>query len=189
MRSLDRANRLIASLLGLGLLAGGGYGLARSVGVLGDASEPVLAASLRRGLVDNAGLAGGAATFVALVVAWAGWRWLGAQLHPAPSLGEVRLAEGEGGRTELEARAVAEAVVRDLEAQPGVASARVRVVGRPDAPAVDLHAALADGADLLDVRRRVDEVVVERLRRALERPQLPVTVRYRPAEPAGRSLR
>ena len=188
MRSLDGANRLIASLLGLALVAGGGCGLARSTGVVGDAGDPVMAASLRRSLIDNAGVAGGAATFVALVVAWAGWRWLGAQLRPAPSLGEVSLAAGDDGQTWLDARAVAEAVVRDLEAQAGVASARVRVIGHADAPAVDLHAELADGADLTDVRRQVERAVVERLRSALERPHLPVTVRYRPAGPAGRAV-
>lgn len=185
MSTLDRWNRLVASTLGVVLMAAGGYGLARSAGLFGDPFLPVLPATLHQDLADNAGLVGGVATFVALLVAWAGWWWLRAQLRPAPSLGAVYLADGEGGRTSVDAKAVSEAVTRDLEAQPGVASGRVRVLGHADAPEVDLHADLANEADLGEVRRQVDEVVVVRLRRALERPDLPATVRYRFGGPAG----
>ncbi len=188
MSRLDRWNRLVASALGLALVGAGCYGLARSTGVGGNRHDPVLTAMLRREVVDNAGVVGGALTFLALVVAWAGWRWLRAQLLPAPSLGAVHLSDGEGGHTWLDAKALAEAVTRDLQAQPGVAAGRTRVLGHPRAPAVDLHADLSADADLDDVRRQVDDVVVARLRGALERPDLPATVRYGFGTSVGRGL-
>lgn len=188
MRRVDRTNRVVASLVGLALLGAGGYTLARSLGVLPGRHQPVLEDELRRAVVDNAGLVGGVATFIALVIAWAGWRWLRAQLLPSPSLSAIRLADSAEGRTTLEARALAEAVRRDLEAGPGVASGRARFVGDPAAPAVALHADLAAGADLAAVRRHVDEVVVPRLRGALEAPGLAATVCYRFGAATGRSL-
>lgn len=188
MSGPDRTNRLVAALVGGALAVAGGYTLARSLGAVGDPSQPVLGEGLHRNLAENAGLAGGVATFVALMIAWAGWRWLRSQLLPSPSLAAIRLADGSEGRTTLEAKAVVEAVTRDLEAAPGVASGRARLVGDPTAPAVDLHADLSPGADLTEVRRHVDEVVVPRLRDALEVPDLVATARYRIVAGPGRSV-
>lgn len=179
MSRVDRANRVVATAVGLALVSGGSYGLARSAGVLGSARDPILGAEPAATLAANPGLAGGVATFVALVLAWIGWRALRSQLSPTPSLGEVRLDGGPEGSTSVLARALAEAVVRDLEAEPGISAARVRVFGRPRAPSVDLHAELVAGAELAEVRRQVDEVVIPRLRSALAAPELSVSVRYR----------
>lgn len=188
MSRVDRTNRVVASLVGLALASAGAYALLRSSGAVGDRRQPVLGEGLRRTVVDNAGLVGGVATFAALMVAWGGWRWLRAQLRPAPSLPTIRLADGPEGRTTLETKAVTEAVTRDLEVAAGVASGRARFVGGAAAFAVDLHADLAADADLAEVRRHVDEVVLPRLRAALEAPDLPATARYRFGSVTGRSV-
>ncbi|MGI9119749.1 MAG: alkaline shock response membrane anchor protein AmaP [Acidimicrobiales bacterium] len=191
MSRLDRINRVVASVVGLVLVAAGAYGLARSVGALGDnqIDAPVLDDGLRRLVADNAGWFWGIATFVALVVAWLGWRWLRLQLVSAsPPLRQVQVADGEGGRTSLEARAVADAVARDLQAGPGVVGARVRVHGQQRTPALDLRADVAAGTPPADVRRHVDEFIVPRARAALERDDLSVTVRLRLGDPGTRTL-
>ncbi len=188
MSDLDRRNRLVASVVGVVLVAAGAYGLARSVGALGD-DAPVLGDDLRRLAADNAGWFWGIATFLALVVAWLGWRWLRLQLLSAsPPLRQVQVADGEGGRTSLEARAVADAVARDLQAGPGVVGARVRVHGHQRTPALDLRADVAAGSAPDAVRRHVDEFIVPRVRAALERDDVPVTVRLRLGDPGTRTL-
>ncbi len=189
MSRVDRINRVVATLVGLALTSAGAYALLRASGVVGDRRQPVLGEGLRRAVVDNAGLVGGVATFVALLVAWGGWQWLRAQLRPAPSLPTIRLADGPEGRTTLETKAVADAVARDLEAARGVASGRARFVGAgAGAFAVDLHADLAGDADLVEVRRHVDEVVLPRLRGALEAPGLAASARYRFGSVTDRSV-
>lgn len=187
---LDRINRTGATLVAMVLVAGGAGGLVRSFGLGGadGSEEPVLGGDLRRSVVDNAGLVGGAAVFVGLVLAWMGWRWLRLQLLPTPSLRELRLTDDESGRTSVEAGAVTEAVARDVEAGPGVATARVRLLGHQRAPALDVRADVLADADPVGVRRHVDDFVLPRARSGLGRGELPLTVRLRLGEPVSRTL-
>lgn len=190
MSSLDRRNRLVVTVVAVLLLAAGGYGLARGWGVVGgdDGAGPVFDDDLRRSMVDNAGWFAGAAVFVALVLAWLGWRWLRLQLAPSNSLHALQLATADGGRTSLEAQAVADAVQRDVEQAPGVALARVRLVGHARSPALEVRAEVASGADPASVRRHVEDYVVPRARAALQHHDLGATVRLRLADPNVRSL-
>lgn len=186
---LDRLNRAGATVVALLLVAAGTYGLVRSFGGRGAGSDdPVWGDDLRRTVVDNAGLVGGMAVFLALLLAWTGWRWLRLQLLPTPSLRELRLADDQGGRTSVEAAAVTEAVARDVEAGPGVSTARVRVLGQHRSPLLDVRAEVAADADPLAVRRHVDEYVLPRARTGLGRDELPVTVRLRLVDPVSRGL-
>lgn len=186
---LERMNRAGATVVALVLLAAGAYGLARSFGAGGISSDaPVLGEDLRRTVVDNAGLAGGATVFVALVAAWVGWRWLRLQMLPTPTLKELRLSDDEGGRTSVEAGALTRAVARDVESGPGVGTARVRLLGQQRAPALDVRADVLAGADPALVRRHVDDYVLPRARAGLGREDLLATVRLRLGDPASRVL-
>lgn len=189
MSRLDRRNRIIASVVGLVLVGAGVYVLARSFGALGDdqMATPVLDGGLRRAVTDNAGPFWGAVTFIALVVAWLGWRWLRLQLVPAsPSIGRLRLAGSGGGQTSVEAAALADAVSRDLQSGPGVTSARVRLRGHQQVPTLDLRAEVATGTPPAAVRRHVDDFLVPRVRAALEREDIPVSLRLVLADPTSR---
>lgn len=173
---------MLVALVGVVALLSGGYGLARHLGAFGanQSDQVLLNADLRQAMADNAGWVGGAATFVALVLAWLGWRWLRRQLvGPSSTLRRVPVATSAGGNTSVEAKAVAEAVVRDVEAGPYVSAARARMVGPEAMFGLELAVDLAAAADPQAVRRHVEDHVLPRARAALERPDLTATVRLR----------
>lgn len=190
MRGGGAVDRMFVALVGLVILAAGGYGLARGLGSFGarQGDTVLLGEELRATLADNAGWAGGAATFMALVAAWLGWRWLRRQLVGSSPLHQVRMAGAGGGHTDVEARAVADAIVRDLEAGPHVRSARARVVGHERFPGLELAVDLDATADLQVVRRHVEDHVLARARAALERDDLDARLRVRLGEPSSRTL-
>jgi hypothetical protein len=186
MNKLDRLNRVVVTVLAVLLIAAGAYGLVRGFGGLGEQQEadPLLTDEVRRFFSDNEWV-WAVILVAALLVAWVGWRWLRLQLLPTPSLSSLVVTEEEGGRTELDSGAVADAVTRDLEADPDITSARVRVVGEPRAAGLDVRAAVAGGADPMAVRGRIEGPILGRARSALRRDDLPATVRLRLAAPAA----
>lgn len=179
-------DRMIIATVGLVALIAGGYGMARNLGAFGvrQGDGVLVDASLRRSVVDHAGWVAAAATFVALVVAWLGWRWLRRQLlGPSPPLRRVGVADAAGGHTAVEARALVEAVVRDLEADPQVTAAQARVVGHQQAPELELAVELTAAADLRAVRRHVEDHVLPRAKAALGRDELIARLRLQLGDP------
>ena len=191
MNALDRANRLVGAVVALVLIAVGALGLLRSYGIFFDddaMDDPVLLRQVRDFVADNDAWFWWAAFALALLLAYVGWRWLRVQLLPSPSLNELTVASTEAGRTTLPSRALADAVTQQLEEDPEVTGARVRMVGSERSPALDIRASVADGADLEGVRARVEGEAVGRARTAMERPDLAATVRYRLGDPTARVL-
>ena len=189
MNKLDRANRLVGTIVALVLIAVGALGLLRSYGIVFSdraMDDPVLLAQVRDFVADNDAWFWWAAFGAALVLAYVGWRWLRVQLLPSPSVGELTVASTDTGRTALPSRALADAVTRQVEKDPEVTGARVRVVGSERAPALDIRASVADGADLEGVRSRVEGEAVGHARHALERGSLTAAVRYRLGDPTQR---
>ncbi len=191
MTRLDRFNRTIVSLIGLLLLAAGAYGLLRGAGVLGDrqAEDPLRTPGVADFVRDNDEWLWAALAILALLVTLAAAAWLKAQLSPSPALSELAVATGGGpGRTQLATAAVNEAVTRDIEADPDVNSARVRVVPAGNAIGLDVRATVADHGDVHAVRRRIEREVLQRARGALGRPDLSATVRLRLGDPGARTV-
>jgi hypothetical protein len=191
VNKLDRFNRVVGTVVAVVLVAVGALGLLRSYGILFDddaMDDPVLLRQVRDWVADNDAWFWWAAFVAAMVLAWLGWRWLRLQLLPTPSMSELTVVATEAGRTRLPSRALADAVTRQLEDDPEVTGARVRLVGNEQAPELDVRAAVADGADLRDVRSRVEADAVGAARQALERPELTATVRYRLGDPTARVL-
>lgn len=186
----DSSNRLVVTVIGLILVGVGGYGLARGVGAFGPgtAVEPLVDRGLRSSLSEQAGWVGGAATFVAVLAAWVGWRWLRLQLAPSSTLARLTVGDGQGGRTSVDGGALCEAVARDLGSSPHVAGARARLAGGSGAPGLELTAEMAAGADPQAVRAHVADHVLPRARTALGRDDLTAHVRLHVADPAGRAL-
>jgi hypothetical protein len=192
VNNLDRLNRVVVSVLGAVLIAAGVYGLLRSFNwqdVLGRGAEddPLLLDGVRNAFADNDWL-WWLVALGALAVAWVGWKWLRLQLLPTPSLTTMHLPTVDRSRTELSAAAVAAAVERDLEADPDITSARVRVVGTDEAPELDLRVGASDRAAAPVVRSRIETTVLPRARAALERDDLTATVRIRLGDPSERVL-
>ena len=189
MNKLDRANRLVGTIVALVLIAVGALGLLRSYGIIFDddaMDDPVLLRQVRDFVADNDAWFWWAAFALALVLAYIGWRWLRVQLLPSPSLNQLTVAQTESGHTTLPTGALADAVTRQLEDDPELTGARVRVVGSERSPALDVRASVADGADLEGVRQRVEDDAVGSTRGALERQDLTARVRYRLGDPTAR---
>ena len=188
MNKLDRANRLVGTIVAVVLIAVGALGLLRSYGIIFSdeaMDDPVLLRQVRDWVADNDAWFWWAAFLAALLLAYLGYRWLRVQLLPSPSLGELTVASTDTGRTSLPARALTDAVTSQLEDDPEVTGARVRVVGSEREPALDVRASVADGADLEAVRARVEGDAVGSARSALER-DLTASVRYRLGDPTQR---
>lgn len=191
MTQLDRLNRTIVTVIGALLLGVGTYGLLRGAGAFGDrrAGDPLRTPGIADFVADNDHWLWAVVAGVALLIALAAASWLRAQLRPSPSLGHLPVATGDApGKTTLDTSAVNAAVARDVEADPDVNSARVRVVPVGDAMGLDVRAVVADHGDVHAVRRRIETVVLERARAALGRPDLTATLRLRLGDPGARTV-
>ncbi len=191
MTQLDRVNRTVVTIIGALLLAAGAYGLLRGAGAFGDqrAADPLRTPGIAEFMADNQRWVWAVVAGVSLLIALLAASWLRAQLTPSPSLGHLPVATGEGpGTTTLDTSAVNAAVARDVEADPDVNSARVRVVPVGDAMGLDVRAVVADHGDVHAVRRRIETVVLERARAALGRPDLTATLRLRLGDPGARTV-
>lgn len=191
MTRLDRFNRWIVSLIGLLLLAAGAYGLLRGLRAFGDAQaeDSLRTPWIADFLADNDEWLWAAVAIIALLVAVGAALWLRAQLSPSPALSELAVAPGGGpGTTRLDTAAVNEAVARDIEGDPDVNNARVRIVPTGNAIGLDVRATVADHGDVHAVRRRIEQEVMGRARAALGRPDLGATVRLKLGDPGARTV-
>lgn len=188
-RGPDRLNGAVLTLLALGLLAAGVYGLARGYGAFGDAraAAPILSDDVRAFVSRNAGWFWPLGAVASILVAWIGLRWLLAQLA-LPATGQLAVGSEGPGRTELSASGATAALVRDIGDYPGVRSARARMVGDRPSPEVDITVDVHDDADVPAVRRRIEEHALPRLRGAVGLQELRARIHVRLAEPAGRSV-
>lgn len=191
MKNLDRVNRTVISVLGLLLLAAGAYGLLRSFGAFGTsmAKDPLLTTSVSDFFADTDPWIWAIVFGIALLVALLAARWLKEQLTPSPSLSSLNVSTGGGpGTSKLDTSAVNAAVERDIESDPDVSNARVRVVPSGSAIGLDVRAAIANHGDVHAVRRRIETVVLERARTALGRPDLSATIRLSLGDPGSRTV-
>lgn len=189
-RRPDRLNSVVLTLLGLLLLAGGAYGLARGYGAFGDgpASEPVLGQATRDYVSRNESWFWPVAAVVSLGVAWLGLKWLLSQIGTA-RVSHLPVRSEGAGTTELHAAGAAAALARDVEDYAGVRWARARFVSDGSSPEVDVTAEVHDDSDLVSMRKRIDEHALPRLRSALELGDVRPRVHLRLAEPSRRSVR
>lgn len=175
-----RINRTGLTLLGAVLAAGGGAGLARGLGAFGDgrASSPVLTGEARRFAEDN-GWFWPAVAAAAVVLALLGLAWLLAQARTGKLPGLALEPDAEAGTTRLSAKAIAGALEDEIGEYPGVRNVRARLIGSSKRPELRLNVAYGQLADPAELRRRVQDEAVPRLRTALERDSVPTVVRLR----------
>ncbi|MDQ3783750.1 MAG: alkaline shock response membrane anchor protein AmaP [Actinomycetota bacterium] len=167
----DALNRTVFTLLGIILIAAGAYGVARGYGAFGStqAQEPLLTGGITGffGRIDD--WFWPLVALVALILAYLAYRWLKAQLTPTPSVSELDLTrDPAGGRTTLRASGLSSALSDDIERDPGVRSARVRMLEDGSRPEVDVDVDVMDDASLSEVRRRIESGALARFSSALE---------------------
>ncbi len=167
-------NRFVLGLLGLVGLIAGGAALAVHLGyvplvdrdtalVPGTASPPTWV------FVVTAA--------VAVVIALLCLRWLVAQV-PRREVATWRWAE-EAGTTRVTTSTAAAPFAEEVTGYPGVLKADAALTGPRTVPRLHLVVRAGGDADLRDIRRRIDEEGLPRLRQALETPDLHATVEFR----------
>jgi hypothetical protein len=173
----DRTNRFMALLLAVLLIAAGGIGAAAGYGAFGSLTEHGALTANRVGafIGRNGDWLWPVAAVVALVVALLALRWLLTLLLSTDRSGDLAVANGSSvrGRTTLASGALTAAVSEEIRGYRGVDSARSRLVGDPEEPALVVNVSLEDTADLALLRRRIETGALAHARTALGNPSLP----------------
>lgn len=180
MTSLNRPARLnrgLLALLGLLLLAAGGFTLGTYSGrltVIDSAGSLVPGAEMPPTWVLYVTAAG------AVVVGLLALRWLLAQFARKPKSHTWQFeSDPAHGRTELAASTAVAPFVEEVGTYPGVHTAHATLAGPRSAPTLALIVHTDQNGDLAAIRTRLDEEGLPRLRQALDLTTLPVTIEFR----------
>lgn len=180
-----RLNRILLALLGVALLAAGAFALAAYSGWLGwvDTGTPLVPGTAAPpDWVLWLVIAG--ATVLGLLCL----RWLVTQLFRMPRPVSWRMeADGSAGRTVLSSRTAADAVAADIESYGDVRAADAWLAGPRATPELHLVVTAEPGADIPELRSRIHDEAVVRLRRALDIGELPVRLELGFADAAQRA--
>ncbi|MEU2613889.1 hypothetical protein ABZ570_20230 [Micromonospora sp. NPDC007271] len=186
----DRTHRILITVLALILLAAG-------IAILLAGADAFGRGFSRRHLVDNPpahfiGAHGGwfwpVAALAAAILALLGLRWLSTVVSIEPGQRRINVSpDGSTERTVLDAGALTTAVRAEVADCPGVDDVDTRLWGSPNAPRLALSVTAAPDADIAALRERLEALALPRIRYALGKPDLPVTLdlTYR----SGRSVR
>lgn len=172
-----RLNRVVLGLLGLVLLAAGGFTVATHFGrlrVVDPATPLVPGTATPPAWVFY--VAAAAAVLLGLLVL----RWIVAQLRTKPPTQTWRFdTDPARGRTELAADAAVVPLEEELQAYPGVHRARATLAGPRDDPALALVISVEQDGDPEAIREHLDTEALPRLRQALDLETVPVSIEFR----------
>jgi hypothetical protein len=154
-------DRTSLACAGLALLAAGGASLACGLGGFGP--EPAA-----RTLLGASPWLRPSAAVIGCAVAGLGLAWLAAQVRRR-TLRRIAMGDEHAGATRMAARVAVRAVTADVASYPGVRRARVRLLGSERNPWVRVRVTCDDRSDLTDLRRRIRDDALVRLRLALDR--------------------
>ncbi|WP_116201745.1 alkaline shock response membrane anchor protein AmaP [Amycolatopsis circi] len=180
MTSVNRPaalNRALLAVFGIVLLAAGGFGLATHFRVLRlvDPAAPIVP-----GTGEPPGWVFYVIAAAAIVVGLLALRWLIAQLAHRPRTKLWRFeTDPAHGRTELHADIAVAPFVEELRGYPGVHQARASLAGTRANPSLALIVTCEPDVDLGEIRGRITEEGVPRLKEALELDDLPVEIEFR----------
>ncbi|HEY3464854.1 MAG TPA: alkaline shock response membrane anchor protein AmaP [Amycolatopsis sp.] len=169
-------NRTLLALIGLLLLAAGGFALATHFGKL-RLLDP--AAPLVPGAVPPPTWVFWVAIAASVVLGLLCLRWLAAQAFRRPKTVAWRTDHADGSLV-LDSTAVAAPIAADIDGYDGVRAAKAWLSGPREAPEL----ALVVTADR-DVRPRIAEHALPRLKQALEVDDLPVRLELRLTTKSG----
>ena len=165
---MNTANRVLWSVIGGLLVVAGVIGVLASQGWLPGVDQHRLLFARDAGATwDSWGawaptLAIAAGAVVVLLGVWL----LRAELrvHARPRLPDTSLRtptgpDSVGGHTRVDTAVLARAMRRDLQADPAIKGAHVRITGHPEHPEVSLRLDVEQGTDLQPIRGHVDRAL------------------------------
>jgi hypothetical protein len=175
-------NRVLLTAIGLALVLGGAYVLARGLGLLtrvgGPAQEP--GSSLLPVGVTVQPWVPYAVIAVAALVGLLCLRWLVAQTGRRAVGQTWRISmDRERGTTHLDTSSAASAFADEVETYTGVSSASAVITGARAQPELHLSLAVEEHAPVNELRDRIDTDALPRLRQALELDALPTEILVR----------
>ncbi|SDH25536.1 hypothetical protein SAMN05421505_11334 [Sinosporangium album] len=179
-RKTARGNRLGLLLTGLALTALGLFTLLRGFRLLpqsiAPAGEPLAGGPVRQLFGSQGAWLWWLVALAAIVIALLGLRWLFVQGR-SESLGVLKLAAGPGGVTRADPGAIADAVAKDIQSNPDVVSAHVRLVGPSAHPGVRLRLVADEHTRIGELRAHLGDVAFSHARQALTTDHLPAVTR------------
>ncbi|UOX87442.1 alkaline shock response membrane anchor protein AmaP [Amycolatopsis sp. FBCC-B4732] len=178
-------NRTLLALIGLVLLAAGGFAVATYFGRL-HLLDP--AAPLVPGAAPPPTWVFWVAIGVAVLLGLLCLRWLAAQAFRRPKSVAWR-SETETGALVLDSGTAAGPVAADVEEYDGVRAASAWLSGPRDAPELALVVTTDRDADATAIRERITDHAVPRLKQALEVEDLPVRLEIRLTAKSGARAR
>ena len=180
-----RGNRIGLAVVGVLLLAAGGYVLARSLGAFGteQADAPVYAERTASWIHAQQPWIWITLAAIGVIVALLALRWLLVQLR-TDRLGRIAMdtdlalaPDDDGdlgaGRTTLPTSALTTAIGQEIDGYPGVRAVTVHVAGRPDRPELRLEVTIDSYADPARIRTRIVDEAIAHAKAALDTEFLP----------------
>jgi hypothetical protein len=180
-----RGNRIGLAVVGVLLLAAGGYVLARSLGAFGteQADAPVYAERSASWIHAQQPWIWITLAAIGVIVALLALRWLLVQLR-TDRLGRIAMdtdlaldPDDDGdlgaGRTTLPTSALTSAIGQEIDGYPGVRAVTVHVAGRPDRPELRLEVTIDSDADPARIRTRIVDEAIAHAKAALDTEFLP----------------
>ena len=180
-----RGNRIGLAVVGVLLLAAGGYVLARSLGAFGteQADAPVYAERTASWIHAQQRWIWITLAAIGVIVALLALRWLLVQLR-TDRLGRIAMdtdlaldPDDDGdlgaGRTTLPTSALTTAIGQEIDGYLGVRAVTVHVAGRPDRPELRLEVTIESGADPARIRTRIVDEAIAHAKAALDTEFLP----------------
>jgi hypothetical protein len=188
-----RGNRIGLGVVGVLLLAAGGYALARSLGAFGreQADAPVYSERTASWIHAQQPWIWITLAALGVIVALLALRWLLVQLR-TERLGRIAMDTGldtalgadpdahpddagdvAAGRTALPTSALTAAIGQEIDSYPGVRAVTVHVAGRPDRPELRLEVTIDADADPARIRTRIVDEAISHARAALDTQFLP----------------
>lgn len=172
-----RLNRSLLAMLGIELLAAGGFAVATHFGTM-NLLKP--AAALVPGTAQPTTVALYIAAAVAVVLGLLCLRWLFAQVARKPKTRTWRFEQDvECGRTELAASAAIEPFLAEVSSYDGVQTANATLAGTHAEPTVALIVSVEQDGDPTMIRRQLHTEGLPRLRQALDLTDLQATIEFR----------
>jgi hypothetical protein len=173
----DRTNRAALTLFGLLVLLAGAAALTASTGGFGTAyaHRALLANPVGAYVGRHGGWLWPAIAAACLLIAFFALRWIVALLLSTDRARDITITGGSRqGRTTMHPAALTGAVTREIETYHGADTAKARVLGDPDDPALVVTVGASRSADLAALRHRIESEALSHARQAVGQPGLPI---------------